>query len=502
MKKNLAIYITPAIVFAALAMLLGVAAQRSAAQNQNARHPHFRLIDLGTFGGPNSFFPGPEPVARVLNNQGLASGFADTSAPDPYYPSCFNYDCYVGHAFKWENEALIDIGVLPGGVSSDAGATSANGSLADESQNGLIDPMTGLPEVRAVIWTQDGHIIDLKTFGGDESFATDINDIGQVSGMAENKIPDPFSFIGANQGRAFLWDGVLRDLGTLGGPDSFGLYINDRGQVAGISYTDSTANASTGFPTIHPFLWENGYMRDLGSFGGLGSSGDFNEGFSVEVNGLNAWGEVVGTSPLAGDETHHAFLWNGFLKDLGTLGGANSQGWWVSDSGLVVGRADFSPESANHHAFLWRNDVMTDLGTLGPCLNSTALVVNSSGQVVGDTGDCPGGGDGPSFFSENGQPMVDINSLVVPGSDIEVVNAVFINEQGEVAGQGMLPNGDVHAVLLIPATPEEIAAANARNASRPTPTAMHALIKNAESSGFGGRFRTLNTLRQMRGLPK
>jgi hypothetical protein len=139
---------------------------------------------------------------------------------------------------------------------------------------------------------------------------------------------------------------------------------------------------------------------------------------------------------------------------------------------------------------------MTDLGTLGRCLNSTAYAVNSRGQTVGDTGDCPGGNGGPSFFSEDGQHMVDINTLVLPGSDIEVVDALFINERGEVAGTGMLPNGDQHAVLLIPAYNEDIAAVNALSLSKFTSTAVHAVVKNAENSVSSGSSRVLHMLRQ------
>jgi hypothetical protein len=34
-----------------------------------------------------------------------------------------------------------------------------------------------------------------------------------------------------------------------------------------------------------------------------------------------------------------------------------------------------------------------------------------------------------------------------------------INDRGEIAAVGILPNGDTHAVLLIPASKDEIAAA-------------------------------------------
>ncbi len=41
--------------------------------------PRYKLVDLGTFGGPNSFFDGG-PLAG-LNNGGIAAGQADTSTP-------------------------------------------------------------------------------------------------------------------------------------------------------------------------------------------------------------------------------------------------------------------------------------------------------------------------------------------------------------------------------------------------------------------------------------
>ena len=120
-----------------------------------------------------------------------------------------------------------------------------------------------------MLWKR-GEIVRLGTFdGGHEAIANAVNNSGQAVGPALNTIPDEFSLLGlGTQTRAFLWEkGVMRDLGTLGGPDAFALYVNEPGQIAGFSYTNSTPNSATGVPTIDPFLWEGGRMLDLGLSG-------------------------------------------------------------------------------------------------------------------------------------------------------------------------------------------------------------------------------------------
>ena len=441
---------------AALALSLALAtAAPLAAQPAKVNYPRFKLVDMVTFGGPNSIVNGPQ--APDLSNNGAYGGYAETNIPYPFGSNyCPNGECLVQHAQAWRNGVVSDLGTLPGmNLSSGVSGVGPTGIMVGNSEIGLLDPL-GYPEKHAVMWTRDGRITDLGTLdGGDFSTAVGVNGQGMIVGGALNTLPDPFPMFGLPyQSRAVVWKhGVIQDIGTLGGPDAFVSTLNERGQIVGLSFTNSTPNPSTGIPTLHPFLWENGKMKDLGTLGGT----------FVPYDWMNNRGQVVGMSTLAGDQSWHPFLWdNGTLKDLGTLGGTNGEAEWISDSGLVVGRADFSPSSTYHHAFLWKNGAMTDLGVVSPWPCSTAYSVNSRGQVVGDTGIC-GVGGGPSFFSEGGQPMVDINTLVLPGSNssnITVVDAYQINERGEIAGGGVLPDGDFHAVVLVPASQAEIAAAS------------------------------------------
>ncbi len=442
-----------ALLFAALALPGRLAAQHN--QGANPKHHHYKLIDIGTFGGPQSYVAGEgNGGSRVLNNHGTLTGTADTAIPDPFPDFCFDEDCFVGHAFQWQNGVMTDLGVLAAGTSSGTTWISANGLIAGVAENGEIDPLIpGFPELRAVLW-ENGGITDLGTLpeGGYESFAITGDSRGQVAGFATNTVPDLYSMFGLGyQTRAFLWqNGAMQDLGTLGGPDAMATSINEQGQIVGVSYTSSAPTQAepcvlSGFGlTTGAFLWENGQMVNLGSLGGTCTLANF---------APNGRGQIVGEGSLTGDQDASAFLWeHGSIHRLGgSLGGHFTGAIAINDRGEAIGFANL-PGDTKAHAALWTHaGGFVDLGTVGndPC--SYASAINAQTQVVGAS--APGcnfsGSAVRAFLWENGS-IVDLNTLIPSGSALHLQYAETINDRGEIAGTGVDALGNVHAFLLIP----------------------------------------------------
>jgi probable HAF family extracellular repeat protein len=469
MKSQTTTIITGTLLLAmTAAMTIPTRLEAQEQKEQAKAHHHYKLIDMGTFGGHNGGIVNPS--AGTLNGRGALVGAADTADVDPFAPNMCFTNCRVNRGFVWQDGVRTELGSLPGGASSIPSAINDHEQVVGQAQDGSVDPQTGWPETRGVLW-QHGGITELPTFGGTQGIANAINDRGEAVGAVLTATADPFAnsllvgcwflpsttfslcsngtfatnavfFPGTTETHAFLWrHGSMHDLGTLGGPDSAAWIINDRGEVAGWSFTSFVANGSTGVPTMAPFLWSpaKGKMINLGSLGG-----SFGAPFWMNNRGV-----VVGTSNLAGDNANHPFLWDdGTLKDLGTFGGSFGTAYSVNDAGEVVGTA--SIESGLIFAFSWKDGVLKNLGTVDGDQCSQAFSINSKSQIVGVSDSCDTGADLHGFISEDGAPIADLNQLLVPGADLMVVSAVIVNDRGEIGCLGTLPNGDTHACLLIP----------------------------------------------------
>ena len=347
---------------------------------------------------------------------------------------------------------VTDLGTL-GGSESFGSGLNAGGQVAGASY------ATGDAAYHTFLWKPatpngaSGTKTDLLTLGGSESFGNGLNASGQVTGES--------STTGDAATHAFLWkpttpggaSGTMYNLGTLGGTDSHGYGINATGQVTGDS--DKSGDATT-----HAFMWKpstpngtSGTMHDLGTLGGTESDG----------GAINAGGQVSGTSLTNGEAAYHAFLWkpatpngtSGTMHDLLTLGGTDSYGGTINTGGQVAGFSSTTGDAA-YHAYLWTPTIpngtsgaMLDLTTLGG-LNSYGYNVGAGGQVVGASEVAANvSSNEHAFLYTSGSGMVDLNTLIEPLSGWELLDAVDVNDMGQITGQGLI-DGQYHAYLLAP----------------------------------------------------
>ena len=187
-------------------------------------------------------------------------------------------------------------------------------------------------------------------------------------------------------------------------------------------------------------------MIDLGTLGGtIGTP-----------NAMNNRGQVVGLSNLAGDLVHHPFLWDGEkMTDLGTFGGDFGQANWINEAGDIVGFAYNNDKALL--AFLWKDGVLTNLGTVEGETCSSALGINSKRQVVGVSAKtCTFTAEDRHAFLWENDHMIDLNIFLPPSADLQqLTDAYNINDRGEIVGLGVPPGcGDEfacgHVFVLIP----------------------------------------------------
>lgn len=348
--------------------------------------------------------------------------------------------------------------------------------------------MPGDQTFHGFFW-QNGVITDIGTLGGPNSngdFGVPYgpNERGQLVGNAFTAIADPFGedfcFSGANLICApFVWqNGVMTPLPTLGGYNGVAGDINGRGQIIGLAENAFPDDDCPGARQQKPVLWEKGNIHELPTFPGDP------DGQGIAINDL---GQAVGISGIACNPSlfaAHGLLWqDGTWTDLGTLGG-NTFNFAsnINNQGQVVGASDLPGDAFVAHAYIWsKDDGIRDLGVLPGDVSSGAKDINNKGQVVGKS--CDINMNCRAFLWQNGV-MTDLNTLV-PGGGVSIflIEATAINSRGQFAVFAFDANtGDCCAFL---ATPWNGGAANENTVLAPrdqaSPTQIPSLPENVRN---------------------
>ena len=115
------------------------------------------------------------------------------------------------------------------------------------------------------------------------------------------------------------------------------------------------------------------HVTDLGTLGGA-----YSDGF-----GINASGQVTGWSYTTGDAADHAFLYDGTMHDLGTLGGTHSV--WVRHQRQRPGDRLRPTRRAMPHTTRFSTTARCTTWARSAERSSDGYGINDSGQVTGDS---------------------------------------------------------------------------------------------------------------------
>jgi probable HAF family extracellular repeat protein len=391
-----------AVLAAALTVPVPLTAQHQQQRRATDHFPHYTVEDLGTLGGPYSF-------SYNLNDAGVVSGGSATAAQNGD-PSQAVVNA-PQTAFLWKRGRRLDLGTLGGQNSVAAAANLFNLAVIDSetanySRQGEDVCAFGTNlQCLAALW-KNGHLFTLPLLpGGNNSYALDMNDRGQVVGFSDTGVYDLDCAAARTAGfqfQAVIWerDGRIRQplLAPLSGDTvAYAFGINNQGQVVGNSGICANTTPPPYVSAPHAVLWErDGTPVNIGSLGGPVSG----------ASAINSRGDVSGTSTTA-DGSPRPFLW--------------------------------TPES---HTLLQLNPPEGFPVAINPCCKT----INDRREIVGFMFDADF--NSHAFLWKHGV-MVDLNDLIPKGSPWMLQSAAGINASGQIAGQGLI-NGEVHAFLATP----------------------------------------------------
>lgn len=330
---------------------------------------------------------------------------------------------------NWE---IIGLGTL-GGNSSDAHDINDFGQIVGQSD------IFGNSATHPFMTDANGqNMIDIGTLGGLNAVANSINNSGYVAGASQtsgNIVTHGFTYNSTA--------GAINDLGEFSSiPTGSGaMSINDSGQVVGGSYT------SNGLYTSFVYNPDDQVMTNLGGFGGH---------FSLATD-INNKGQVSGYSSFDKSGGFHAYIANAASLEMNYIGTAGDYRYSfanaINDNGQVIGLSysySLNSDSIYYRSFITdeNGENIRDLGTLGG-LDSNPTDINNLGYVVGTSMIDGSAGTSHAFLYANGG-MIDINILdsVISAGWKEILPRA-INNNNQIVGIGRLDGDDHYQAFLL-----------------------------------------------------
>jgi probable HAF family extracellular repeat protein len=226
-----------------------------------------------------------------------------------------------------------------------------------------------------------------------------VNEKGDVVGTLNIGVRDSYNY---QIEHAFLYkNGKTTDLGVYNSPldpyyeSTIGQAVNNSDIVVGNISNPGGPKGGATFGSFDAFSWKNSVLTDI-------AQGTTDGGAGADAVGINEQGTAVGTydaidylrslnAPGLGLYGYpHAYVSrNGVRTDLGTLAGENrnfSYGFAINNAGQVVGvstNTTLSPFlGPMYYAFLWTNGTMKAIGG-AQSSNFAPTAINDNGWIAG-----------------------------------------------------------------------------------------------------------------------
>ena len=237
-----------------------------------------------------------------VENLGTLPGYYFSRALDIDEPgktiAGFVDDALVSHAAVWEYNGAVDppwritdLGLLPGHEAAEANGVSSSGTLAGYSGGGGCIVALAWQKDQSGTWVRT-QLPGLPGFGG--AYATGINEFDQIvgTGSALDGLTHAVMWVRDSSHYPSTWK--IIDLGVFEDEWTYGLGMNDHGQVVG-------ETRAVGVGIVRAILIDDGVMYDLNDLISADTPWDLKSAHSI-----NNVGQIVGRGDIGG--IIHSFL--------------------------------------------------------------------------------------------------------------------------------------------------------------------------------------------------